>query len=149
MPNQDRSAVTEAQTELLAQVANISMDLYNWMQGQFRAGRSIDGVKQQLRRVIGAIQPLRDAEAPIGENTTRTETEFNLNWARENPELFVQAVTAFQNKAPITEWKHFVDLSRKYVMTLIAVRRDEPFDHVTDYVMADGHLYLRETGHEM
>lgn len=77
---------------------------------------------------------------PIHDNVSRFDTEFNLNWAKANPELFVERVKSFQDRAPITDWKHF--------MKLIAVRRDQPFDSVTDYVMEDK-LYLRETGYDV
>lgn len=81
-------------------------------------------------------------------NVTRTDREFNLNWAKANPALFVQSVADFQNETPITHWRHFVDLSRGSFVKLIAVRRDKPFDSVTDYVM-DDKLYLRETGYDI
>lgn len=128
---------------------SISPELMEWVNSQRRAGRSDSDIMSQMRRVIGVLQPLRDAEEPIRDDVSRTETEFNLNWAKANPELFAQAVESFQSKTPITDWKHFVDLSRESFMTLIAVRRDQPFETVTDYVMADEHLYLRETGHEL
>lgn len=127
---------------------SISPELTAWVDAQRRAGRSDSDIMSQMRRVIGIIQPIRDAEAPVADNVSRTETEFNLNWAKVNPELFADGVTAFQNKTPITHWQHFVDLSRKSFMTLIAVRRDKPFDSVTDYVMEDK-LYLRETGYDV
>lgn len=85
---------------------------------------------------------------PIHDNVSRFETEFNLNWAKANPELFVERVETFQSRAPITHWQHFIDLSRDRFMKLIAVRRDKPFDSVTDYVMEDK-LYLRETGYDV
>lgn len=126
----------------------ISPELTAWVNEQRRAGVRDEQIMSQMRRVIGVIQPLRDAEAEIGENVTRSETEFNLNWAKANPELFAQSVAAFQKKAPITHWQHFIDLSRDCFMKLIAVRRDKPFDSVTDYVMEDK-LYLRETGYDV
>jgi hypothetical protein len=134
--------------EFCLQIGTVSKELADWAEVQFAAGRSLDSVRQQLRRVIRAVTPLREAAEPIADNVTRTETEFNLNWAHENPELFAQAVKAFQTKAPITHWAHHIDLSREQFMTLIAVRRDKPFDSVMDYVMADK-LYLRETGYDV
>lgn len=82
------------------------------------------------------------------DSVSRTETEMSLGWAVANPALFVQSVKDFQAKAPITDWRHYVDLSREHFMTLIAVRRDEPFASVTDYVMHDK-AYLRETGYDI
>lgn len=85
---------------------------------------------------------------PIHENAARFETEFNMNWAKANTELFVERVLQFQARAPITEWAHHVDLSRQHYMKLIAVRRDQPFDSVTDYVTHPT-AYLRETGYDV
>lgn len=82
------------------------------------------------------------------ESVTRTEREMNLNWAKANPALFVQSFIDFQSETPITDWQHFVDLSRPAFIKLIAVRRKEPFNTVTDYVMADK-VYLRETGYDV
>lgn len=45
----------------------------------------------------------------------------------------------------MTEWIHRVDLSKGYTIKLIAHRRSQPFDSVTDYVM-DPTAYLTETG---
>lgn len=126
----------------------ISPELTAWVDEQRRAGRNDSDIMSQMRRVISVLQPIRDAEAPIADNVTRTETEININWGKANPELYVQSVEAFQNKTPITHWQHFIDLSRKGFMKLIAVRRDKPFDSVTDYVMEDK-LYLRETGYDV
>lgn len=71
----------------------------------------------------------------------------NFGWAVANPELFVRSVMDFQTEYPITDWEHRVDLSRNHFMKLIAVRRDKPFDSVTDYIMAgDSKLYLHEIG---
>lgn len=127
---------------------SISPELTEWVNSQRRAGRPDHDIMSQMRRVIGVLQPLRDAEEPISDSVSRSETEFNLNWAQANPELFVQAVQAFQKKAPITHWRHYVDLSRASFMTLIADRREKPFDSVTDYVMEDK-LYLKETGYDV
>lgn len=127
---------------------SISPELTKWVDAQRSAGRTDMDIMSQMRRVIGVLQPIRDAEAPVADNVSRTETEFNLNWAKANPELFADAVVAFQNKTPITHWQHYVDLSRGSFMKLIAVRRDKPFDSVTDYVMEDK-LYLRETGYDV
>lgn len=82
------------------------------------------------------------------DSVTRTEREMSLGWATANPALFVQSIKDFQSEAPITDWRHYVDLSRNHFMKLIAVRRDKPFDSVTDYVM-DDKLYLRETGYDI
>ena len=79
------------------------------------------------------------------ESVTRSEKEMSMGWAQANPALFVTSIKDFQTEFPITDWKHFVDLSRQHFMKLIAVRRDKPFDSVTDYVMEDK-LYLHEIG---
>lgn len=82
-------------------------------------------------------------------SVTRSEKEMNFGWARANPALFVQSVMTFQAEFPVTDWQHHVDLSRNHFVTLIAVRRDKPFDSVTDYIMADdSKLYLKETGYD-
>lgn len=126
---------------------SISPELTAWVDSQRRAGRSDEDIMSQMRRVIGVLQPLKDAEAPIADNVSRTETEMNLVWARNNPELFVQAVEAFQNKTPVTHWRHTVDLGRKGFVTLIANRRPQPFDDVQAYLAEDnGNLFLREIG---
>lgn len=148
MPTASECSVDLKEIEFVEQIKTVSAELADWAQAQFAAGRSVEQVKSQVRRVMRVITPLREAEAPLSPETSRTETEFNLNWARENPELFAQAVAAFQTKTPITDWKHFVDLSRQSFMVLIAVRRDKPFETVTDYVMEDK-LYLTETGYEL
>jgi hypothetical protein len=127
---------------------SISPELTAWVNEQRKAGRSDADIMSQMRRVIGVLQPIRDMADPIHENVSRFETEFNLNWAKANPELFVESVQTFQRRAPITHWQHFIDLSRDCFMKLIAVRRDKPFDSVTDYVMEDK-LYLRETGYDV
>lgn len=56
-------------------------------------------------------------------NEARTETEINLNWARENPSLFVDTVASFQNARPPEGWSHQIDLSRMGFVTLIANRK--------------------------
>jgi hypothetical protein len=89
---------------------------------------------------------MSDGTEPFHDNVTRSETEINLGWAEANPELFVRSVKTFQHRAPITHWQHYIDLSREHFMKLIAVRREQPFDSVTDYVMHDT-AYLRETGY--
>lgn len=61
-------------------------------------------------------------------NEARTETEMNLNWARENPSLFVNAVAEFQMMRPSEEWKHRIDLSRPQFVTLIAIRKGSSDD---------------------
>lgn len=104
---------------------SISPELTAWVDDQRRAGRSDDEIMSQMRRVVRVLQPLRDAAAEIGENVTRTETEFNLGWATANPELFAESVVAFQKKAPATGWTHHVDLDRSGFMTLIAVRKPD------------------------
>jgi hypothetical protein len=76
---------------------------------------------------------------------SRRETELNLNWGRENPALFVEAVAKFQEQHPVTDWKHHVDLGRNGFLTLIATRREKPFESVQAY-LADDHLYLNEIG---
>lgn len=80
--------------------------------------------------------------------TSRVDTEMSLGWATANPALFVEAVKRFQDRHPIYEWKHHVDLSREHTMRLIAVRREVPFASTTDYVM-DEKAYLRETGYDV
>lgn len=139
---------TPEQTRFTIQISTVSNDLADWAEKQFDAGRSIESVQEQLRRVMRVVTPLRKAVEPIHENVTRSETEINLGWAEANPELFVQSVKGFQAKAPITHWRHFVDLSREHYIKLIAVRRDQPFDSVTDYVMEEK-LYLRESGYDV
>ena len=103
---------------------SISPDLTAWVDSQRRAGRSDSDIMSQMRRVIGVLQPLKDAEAPIAADVSRTETEMNLGWAESNPELFVQAVKAFQAKTPAAQWTHRIDLSRVGFVTLTAIRRD-------------------------
>jgi hypothetical protein len=128
---------------------SISPELTQWVDSQRRAGRSDEDIMSQMRRVIGVLQPLRDAEAEIAENVSRTETEFNFVWAENNPELFAQGVKAFQTKTPITHWQHFVDLGRAGFITLIAVRRPQPFESVQDYLnhgRLQGETFLSEIG---
>lgn len=148
MPTPSECSVDLAEIAFVEQIKTVSPELAGWTELELLKGRSVEQIKTQLRRVMRVVTPLREAEAPVAENVSRTETEFNLNWARENPELFAQAVAAFQTKTPITHWQHFVDLSRQSFMKLIAARRDKPFDSVTDYVMEDK-LYLRETGYDV
>ena len=81
------------------------------------------------------------------ESVTRAEREMSMGWAKANPALFIQSVEDFKNDYPITDWRHYVDLSRNHHMKLIAVRRAEPFASVEDYVMARG--YLTETGYDL
>lgn len=59
---------------------------------------------------------------------SRTESEMNLNWAQENPALFVKTFVEFQDARPSTEWDHKIDLSRKGYATLIATRKPEATD---------------------
>lgn len=80
---------------------------------------------------------------------SRTESEFNLLWAENNPALFVSRIQEFQKDHPVTHWRHHVDLGRNGFITLIAVKRDTPFDTVQDYLKAgrlDGELFLSEIG---
>lgn len=79
------------------------------------------------------------------ENVARVEREMNFNWGKANPDLFLQSVVDFSRDYPVTEWIHRVDLSKGYTIKLIAHRRRQPFDSVTDYVM-DPTAYLTETG---
>lgn len=78
-------------------------------------------------------------------NITRSEREVSMGWAEANPSLFVATVQSFKRECPVTEWKHFVDLSRTHHMKLIAVRRDTPFETVADYVLSPA--YLTEGGY--
>lgn len=83
-------------------------------------------------------------------SVSRTEREFNEGWAKANQALFANYVFAFQAETPITEWQHFVDLSRPGFMKLIAVRREKPFASIQEYLAAgrvDGGTYLKEVGY--
>lgn len=136
----------EDQIAFCQQLSTVSQDLADWADKQFDAGRSLDSVKEQLLRVMKVVTPLRAAAEPVADNVSRIETEMNSGWAEQVPHLFVQSVFAFQKKTPITHWRHFVDLSREGYITIIAQRREKPFDSIKDY-LADDKLYLRETGH--
>lgn len=133
------------QLTFVGQIATVSAELAQWAQEQFNNGRSLESVKEQLLHVMKIVAPFRAAAEPIAENVTRTEIEMNFAWAEQVPHLFVQSVKEFQNKTPITHWRHHVDLGRKGFITLIATRREKPFDSVQDY-LADDKLYLREVG---
>jgi hypothetical protein len=135
----------EEQIEFCKQLKSVSQDLADWADQQFDAGRSLDHVKEQLLRVMKIVTPLRAAAEPVAENVTRTETEMNFGWAQQVPHLFVKSIQSFQKKTPITHWRHFIDLSRDGFITLIAQRRETPFDSVTEY-LADDKRYLREVG---
>lgn len=130
---------------LVKQLETVSPEIADWAERQLCDGQTVEQIKERLRRVMRIAAPLRSAEQPIGDQVSRIDTEFNLNWADANPELFAQAVRAFQTKTPVTHWAHHVDLSRECYITLIAVRRAQPFDSVKDY-LADDKRYLRETG---
>lgn len=80
-------------------------------------------------------------------STSRVSVTLNLHWARANPLLFIDRVAGFSEDCPVTEWTHWVDLSRDHTVVLIAVRRDVPFESVTDYVTHPT-AYLLETGYE-
>lgn len=56
---------------------------------------------------------------------TRTESEMNLGWARENPALFVKTFAEYQEARPANEWDHKIDLSRTGYVTLRADRKPE------------------------
>jgi hypothetical protein len=73
-----------------------------------------------------------------GSRVTRTETEFNFNWAKENPELFVQNFQKFANEYPIDSWKHYLDLSRTGYVTIIANRREKSYDFDNDFLVEIG-----------
>jgi len=122
--------------------------LLAWIDNAFRSGFTKEAVVEQCRRVIRAIHPRRDDDTSVSAETSRFETEMNMGWAKANPELFVASVESFQSRAPITGWQHHIDLSRGGFLKLIAVRRDQPFESVTDYVMADG-VYSREIGYDV
>lgn len=134
------------QITFVEQAKTVSPEFASWANAQFLAGRSVESVKEQVRRVMRVVTPLREAQAPLADNVSQTETEFNLGWADNNPELFAQAVRAFQTKTPITHWRHHVDLSREGFITLMAYRRAQPFNTVRDYLAVEK-LYLKETGH--
>lgn len=78
-------------------------------------------------------------------NVSRAETSMYLSWGRENPALFVQSVERFQQDHPVTHWRHHIDLGLRGSVKLIAVRREQPFDSVQDYLAVDN-LYLSEIG---
>lgn len=118
------------QIEFLLQLAPVSKELRDWASGQFESGRTVDHVKTQLRRVMQIAAPLRQARQTVEPNVSQFEHEFNLGWARENPELFVQSVTEFQTNTPTTRWRHYIDLSRDGFVKLIAVRRIMPLGTV-------------------
>lgn len=54
---------------------------------------------------------------------SRVEHEMNMNWAEQNPQLFVKSVKEFQQKYANADWKIGIDLSRPFYVTLIATRR--------------------------
>lgn len=137
---------THEQIEFIHQIATVSNDLAGWAEKQFINGRSLDSVKEQLRRVMRVVTPLREAAEPIRDSVTATSVEFSLGWAEENPELFAQSVREFQRNTPITHWSHRVDFSRDRFVTFYAYRRPKPFGSVTDYLKSEK-LYLREIGY--
>lgn len=51
---------------------------------------------------------------------SRVEHEMNLNWADQNPDLFVKAVREFQDKYANYEWDVSIQLNRKHYVTLVA-----------------------------
>ena len=53
---------------------------------------------------------------------SRVEHEMNLNWADQNPDLFVKAVREFQDKYANYEWDVSIQLNRKHYVTLVAKR---------------------------
>jgi len=64
----------------------------------------------------------------IGASTVRSEMEINLNWARENPKLFVEYIVDFQKDHPGAdnpgdEWGYDLDLSREGFVVFIAWRK--------------------------
>lgn len=148
MPIPEHLLENPAQIEFVEQVQTVSSELADWAKAQFVAGRSVEQVKQQVRRVMRVVAPLREARGPISEDVSQTETEFSLVWAENHPELFAQSVKEFQKATPITHWRHNVYLGREGFVTLIANRRETPFDSVKDYLAEDG-LYLKETGHRL
>ena len=86
-------------------------------------------------------------QSSIYQNVSRADSEFNLNWATENPELFVQSFKDFQDRYPITDWIHRIDLSLRCYVKLIAIRREQPFASVKDYIEShNGETFLSEIG---
>ena len=54
---------------------------------------------------------------------SEVQSEMNEVWARENPELFVNAVFKFMKEYPSTDFNHGVDFTRNGYVTLIAKRK--------------------------
>lgn len=142
------ATATHEQIEFCQQISTVSNDLADWAEKQFQGGRSLESVKEQILRVMKIVVPLRKAAEPVRDNVTRIEIEMNLGWAQDVPHLFVQSIAEFQNKTPITHWRHYVDLGRNGFISLMAERREKPFDSVKDY-LADDKRYLREIGREL
>lgn len=60
---------------------------------------------------------------PLDPETTRTEYDMSLLWARQFPARFVEALCNYQKENPASIWNHQIDLSRPGFITLIATRK--------------------------
>lgn len=72
------------------------------------------------------------------ESATRSEIEYGSSWAAENPDLFTERMFAFQIDYPVAVWQHRVDFSRPGYITLIGIRRKQPYDREKDWLKEIG-----------
>lgn len=72
-------------------------------------------------------------------SVTRTSTQMYHSWAEANPKAFADAVIQFHRDHPVEDWRHHIDLSLKFQITLHAVRRAEPFDADRDFLKEIGY----------
>ena len=54
---------------------------------------------------------------------SRVEVEMNMNWAEQNPALFVKSVLKFKEDYAYSDWDVKVEMSRKHYIYLIATRK--------------------------
>ncbi len=71
-------------------------------------------------------------------HVSRSDQHFYFSWATQNPALFAESMQSFQAAYPIQEWRHHVDLSLKGQITMIAIRRTEPWNLERDYLIEIG-----------